>query len=157
MAARIARCARASARTPAPPRRAAAATGPDQIARSACPAAGSRGSPSLSALLAEFEHGQERLLRHLDPADLLHPLLALLLLLEQLALARDVAAVALGDHVLAVRLDRLAGDDPRPDRRLDRHVVLLARDLLAQLLGQGLAGFVGLGSVHEHRERVDRL
>ena len=35
----------------------------------------------------ELEHGQERLLRHLHPADLLHALLAGLLLLEQLALA----------------------------------------------------------------------
>src|SRR5205814_2398439 len=47
-------------------------------------------------LLAELEHGEERLLRHLDATHLLHPLLALLLLLEQLFLAGDVAAVALG-------------------------------------------------------------
>jgi hypothetical protein len=39
--------------------------------------------------------GDERLLRHLDPTDGLHPLLALLLLLQQLALARDVTAVTL--------------------------------------------------------------
>src|SRR6185437_12719637 len=63
-------------------------------------------------LLAQLEHGQEGLLGHLDPPDLLHPLLALLLLLEQLALAGDVAAVALGGDVLAVGLDRLAGHDP---------------------------------------------
>src|SRR3954453_8426846 len=59
------------------------------------------------AVGADLEHRQERLLGHLDPADLLHALLAFLLLLEQLALARDVAAVALGDHVLAHRLHRL--------------------------------------------------
>ena len=47
------------------------------------------------ALAVKREHRQERLLRHLDRADDLHALLALLLLLEQLALARDVAAVAL--------------------------------------------------------------
>src|SRR4051812_46874855 len=40
-----------------------------------------RGQPAL--LLADLEHGQERLLRHLDPAHLLHPLLAGLLLLEE--------------------------------------------------------------------------
>ncbi len=39
------------------------------------------------ALLALLEHRQERLLRDVDRADHLHPLLALLLLLEQLALA----------------------------------------------------------------------
>src|SRR5204862_7592556 len=79
---------------------------------------------------ADREHAQERLLRHLDPADLLHPLLAFLLLLEQLALARDVAAVALGDHVLAHGLDRLARDDLRADRGLDRDPDLLPRDPL---------------------------
>ena len=35
-------------------------------------------------------------------------------------LRRDVAAVALGGDVLAHRLDRFAGDDPRADRRLQR-------------------------------------
>ena len=45
----------------------------------------------------DLQHGQERLLRDLDRADLLHALLALFLLLEELALARDVAAVALGE------------------------------------------------------------
>src|SRR3712207_6875935 len=54
-------------------------------------------------------------------------LLALLLLFEQLALAADVAAVALGEHVLTLGLDRLAGNDLRADRRLDRHVEHLAR------------------------------
>ncbi len=64
--------------------------------------------------------GDERLLGDLDPADVLHLLLAFLLLLEQLALPRDVAAVALGQHVLALGLDRLAGDDLAADGRLDR-------------------------------------
>ena len=66
-------------------------------------------------VVAELQDGQERLLGHLDAPDLLHAPLALLLLLEQLALARDVAAVALGDDVLAEGLDRLAGDDVRAD------------------------------------------
>src|SRR4026208_1404524 len=61
------------------------------------------GSPLLLAV--EVEDGEERLLRHLDAADLLHPLLALLLLLEQLSLAGDVAAVALREHGLALRLE----------------------------------------------------
>ena len=64
---------------------------------------------------------------------------ALLLLLQQLALAGDVAAVALGEHVLAHRPHRLAGDDPAADRRLDRHLEQLARDQRAQLLHQGPA------------------
>src|SRR5262245_55748724 len=104
------RCARAPPRTPrrrcirtnrsAPLRR---RRGRRRIARRPC---ASR-APLLLAV-AEVEHGEERLLRDLDSADLLHAPLALLLLLEQLALAGDVAAVALRDHVLALRLHRLA-------------------------------------------------
>src|SRR5665213_2173108 len=111
------------------------------------------GRRSVSA--AELEHREEGLLRHLDAPDLLHPLLAFLLLLEQLALARDVAAVALRDHVLAEGLDRLARDHVRSDRRLDRHVVLLTGDLRPQPLGQHLAELIGLVAVHDHRERID--
>src|SRR3954465_11766997 len=115
--------------------------------------AGSRWSSPL--FVAQRQDGQERLLRPLDPPHLLHPPLARLLLLEQLALAGDVAAVALGDHVLAVGLDRLARDDVRADRGLDRHVVLLARDARPQLLGQSPPDRIGLLAMHDHRQRVD--
>src|SRR5215210_8356578 len=84
-------------------------------------------------LVLEAQRGDERLLRDLDAADLLHAPLARLLLLEQFALAGHVAAVALGDDVLAAGLDRLAGDDAPVDRGLDRDVEELARDELAQL------------------------
>lgn len=47
-----------------------------------------------------LEGGDERLLRDLDLAELAHALLALLLLVEELALAGDVAAVALGGDIL---------------------------------------------------------
>src|SRR5256885_402809 len=103
------------------------------------------------------EHGEECLRRPLDCADLLHPLLAFLLLLDQLALARDVAAVALRDHVLPPRLDRLARDDPRADRSLDRDVEHLPRDLLAQLLDELPAAVVRELAVDDQRERVDRI
>src|ERR687898_2441956 len=105
--------------------------------------------------LIQLQHGEERLLRHFDAPDLLHPLLAFLLLLEELPLARHVAPVALGDHVLPHRLHRLAGDYLRPDRGLDSHLELLARDLLAEALSEYAAGRIGLVAVHDHRERVD--
>src|SRR5262245_49327235 len=54
-------------------------------------------------LVVDAQHREEGLLRDVHGADPLHPLLAFLLLLEQLALARDVSAVALRDHVLAQR------------------------------------------------------
>src|SRR3989304_1089917 len=73
-------------------------------------------APSLRAL-SHFQHRQERLLRNLDPADPLHAPLPFLLFFEQLALAGDVAAVALGQDVLAQRLDRFARDDAAPNGR----------------------------------------
>src|SRR6188472_4459692 len=107
------------------------------------------GSPLLLAV--EVQDGEERLLRHLDAADLLHPLLALLLLLEQLPLARDVAAVALREHVLALRLHRLAGDHAGPDRGLDRDVEELPWDLLLQPLDQRAAAAVRGVAVDDKR------
>src|SRR5690349_960733 len=62
-------------------------------------------------LIARLEDGHERFLRNVNTADALHALFAFLLLFEQLALARDVAAVALGRHVLTHRLDRFPRDD----------------------------------------------
>src|SRR5579884_3896797 len=114
-------------------------------------------APSALPALPDVEYGEERLLRHLDRADLLHPLLPRLLLLEQLALARDVAAVALREHVLAPRLHRLARDHARPDRRLDRDVEHLARDLLAELLDEEPPAVVRGLARRDQRQRVDRL
>src|SRR6185436_1964642 len=71
--------------------------------------------PARSSTIPPLQDGEERLLRNLHRADLLHAFLALFLFVEQLALARDVAAVALGDHVLAQRLDVLARDDVAAD------------------------------------------
>ena len=53
------------------------------------------------------------------------------MLLEQLALARDVAAVALGSHVFAHGADVFARDDLIADACLDRDLKKLPRhDLL---------------------------
>src|SRR5713226_1547193 len=80
------------------------------------------------ALLVKLEHRHERLLWDLDRAHALQPTLALLLLLQELAFARDITAVALGQHVLAHRRYRLSCDHLSADRGLDRHLVQLARD-----------------------------
>src|ERR1700730_9067076 len=99
--------------------------------RSGCSRVAAFASPRAAALLivgSHLEHREECLLGDFDAADALHALLAFLLLFEQLALARDVAAVALREHVLAHRLDGLAGDDAAANRRLDRHLEHLARN-----------------------------
>src|SRR6266852_2515406 len=117
--------------------------------------AGASGRVSVSFIgRSALEDRQERLLRHLDLADLLHALLALLLLLEQLALARDVAAVALGGDILAHGLDSLARDHAAADGRLDGDFIELPRNDGAQLLGQALALLVGLVPVHDDGQGV---
>src|SRR4051794_41776697 len=97
--------------------------------------------------IAELEHREEGLLRHVDPTHGLHALLPLLLLLQQLALAADVAAVALRDHVLAERLDRLARDDVLAELRLDRNGVLLAVEGAARGPRHGASAGGGLVAV----------
>src|SRR5690242_12054567 len=77
---------------------------------------------------APLQHREEGLLRDLHRTDLLHAFLPFFLLLEELALARHVAAVALGEHVLAQRLDVLPRDDMSADRRLQGDVEHLARN-----------------------------
>src|SRR5260370_25208440 len=104
-----------------------------------------------------LEGGDKGRLRDLDVADLAHALLALLLLLEELLLAADVAAVALGQHVLAQRADGLARDHPAADRRLDGDLEKLARGQVLQALAQGPAAAFGGVLVDDHGERIDRL
>src|SRR3972149_2709203 len=74
-------------------------------------ATSTRSCSSIAALpgLVRAQQAQDPLRGDPPAADPLHARLALLLLLQQLALARDVPAVALGDDVLAHRPDRLAG------------------------------------------------
>src|SRR5262245_59155502 len=118
----------------------------------------SRLRPRLSpGSVLEPEGLDEGLLGDVDPPDGPHALLAFLLLLEQLALAGDVAPVELGRHVLAEGLHRLAGDHLAADRRLDRDVELLPGQELLQLLGHPPAVLEGLVAVDDHTEGVDLL
>src|SRR6266850_636449 len=87
----------------------------------ACPGHGNgRAAPRGRSF--HLEEGQEGLLGEVHPAHLLHPLLPFLLLLQELALARDVPAVALGQHVLAQGGHVLARHDLSSDGGLDRHL-----------------------------------
>src|SRR5258708_15131683 len=84
-------------------------------------------------------------------------LLAIFLPRQQRGFARYIAAVALGQHVLAQRADVLPGDDARADGRLDRHLELLPRDQLLELRGHGQTVLAGVVRVHDLAERVYRL
>src|SRR5512142_941168 len=107
--------------------------------------------------LVNLQHRQECLLRDLHGAHLLHALLSFFLFFKQLALARDVAAVALGEHVLAQRPDRFPRDHLGADRSLDDHLEQLARDHLLQLLGDLAPPVVRLVLVNDDAEGVDRF
>src|SRR4051794_5164791 len=94
-------------------------------------------------ILVHLERGNESLLWNLDLAELAHLLLAFLLLVEKLALARDVAAIAFGGHVLAQSGKRFARDDLAADCRLDRDLEHVARDELLELLAHHPAALFG--------------
>src|SRR5881628_704327 len=89
------------------------------------------------------EDREERFLRDPDGADLLHALFPLALLLEELPFPCDIAAVALGDHVLAQGRDRLPGDHVSADRRLDGDREHLARNQLFQFDADVASPLVG--------------
>src|SRR6187397_3367428 len=86
-----------------------------------------------------LQRGNESFLRDVDLAELPHLLLAFLLLLQKLALARDVAAVALGGDVLAQRADGFARDDLAADRGLDRDLEQVAGDEVLEALAHAAA------------------
>jgi hypothetical protein len=67
--------------------------------------------PKGGLLLPHPQRRNKRLLRDPHGPIFPHPRLALLLLVEELLLSRNVAAVAFGGDVLAQRRDGFAGDD----------------------------------------------
>src|SRR3974390_1261548 len=122
-----------------------------QVSRGACRKALER----FSAI--HLERGDEGFLRDVDLAELPHLLLAFLLLLQKLAFARDVAAVAFGGDVLAQRAHGFARNDLASDRGLDRNLEHVRRDQLLHLLDHGAAAAFRAGAVNQHRERIHRL
>ena len=83
-----------------------------------------------------------------------HFLLAFLLLLQQLLLSGDVAAVALGQHVLSHGLDGLPGDDLAADGCLDRDLKQLAGNVLLQLFADLPGPAVRLFPVNDEAQGV---
>jgi hypothetical protein len=79
------------------------------------------------------------------------------LLVQQLALARDIAAIAFGGHVLAQRADRFARDDASADGRLDGDLEHLPRNQILQALAQHTPAIIGLGAMHDDGQRVHRF
>jgi plasmid stabilization system protein ParE len=84
-----------------------------------------RATGRTSLRLQNFDEG---FLRDVDFADAFHPLFSFFLFLEQFAFAGDVAAVAFCGDFFSQRRNAFARDDFFADRRLDRHLIKLARD-----------------------------
>src|SRR6478609_9809647 len=98
---------------------------------------------SVSAI--HLQRGNERFLRDVDLAELPHLLLALLLLLQKFALARNVAAVAFRGDVFAQRADGFARDDLAADRSLDRDLEHVRRYQFLHFLDHRTAAALGAG------------
>src|SRR4030095_494336 len=107
--------------------------------------------------LIDLKYCQKSFLRDFHRAQLLHPLFPLFLLFQQLALPGDVAAVALGQDVLAERRDRLSGDDLVADRGLNDDLEQLPGDQFLELLGDLAPPLEGLIAMDDHTEGVHRV
>ena len=68
----------------------------------------------------------EGVLGYLDLADLLHFRFALLLFIEELVLARNIASIKLRGHIFSVWLDRRSRDDCAANDTLNRDLELVA-------------------------------
>ena len=105
-------------------------------------------------LVFDLEDGEERFLGDLDRADSLHALLALLLLLQEFSFARDIAAVAFSEHVLAARLHRRPSDDLVANRTLDGNLEELTGNDLLELIAEPARKAIGLVLVNDEAEGI---
>ena len=105
----------------------------------------------------ELQHSGKGFTGQGDAAELAHLLFALLLLFQQFLLAGDIAAVALGQHVLAHGLDGLAGDDLAADGGLHRDLKQGAGNVVPQFFADAATLGVGVVPEHDHGECVHRV
>ena len=92
-----------------------------------------------------------------DLADSLHAPLAFLLLFEEFAFARNIAAVTFGENVFAHGGNGFACDDAAANGGLDRNFKHLARNELAEARHEFAASFVGHITMSDHGERIHGL
>ena len=85
-------------------------------------------------LLVKFQDCEECLLRHFHVTDLLHALLALLLLLKQLTLSAHVTSITLRRNVLTNTLDSFTGNDLSTYGCLNGNIKLLTWNQFLELL-----------------------
>ena len=105
-------------------------------------------------IFIQFQHAHKGFLRNLHVSYLAHPLLTFLLLLQQLLLSGNIAAVALGEDVFAHRADGFSGDNLRSDSRLDRDFEELPRNLFFELLAHLSSALVGRSLEYDEGQRI---
>ena len=96
-------------------------------------------------------------MRNIDLADALHAALAFFLFFEEFAFARNVSAVALGEHVFADSGDGFARNDSAADGRLDGYFKHLARNQFPQARHQFAATLRREIAMDDQRKRVHRF
>src|SRR5882762_7619373 len=104
-----------------------------------------------------LQNGEEGFLRNVHLADALHAALAFFLFFEEFAFARNVAAVALGENVLADGGDGFARDHAAANRGLDRDFKHLPRNELSQARHQIAPALSRKLAMDDQRQRVDRF
>ena len=97
--------------------------------------------------LVEFQDCHECALRNFHRSDLTHPLLTLLLFLQELSLTADITTITLRGHILTDSLHGLTGNDLCSDSCLDSDVELLAWDEFLEVLTHLAAEIVAVISV----------
>src|SRR5678815_2148674 len=80
-----------------------------------------------------FQHLDKGFLWDIDRAEGFHPLLALLLFLEELSLSCDVTTVAFGGYVLAHGADGFTGNNLAADGGLNGNLILLSGNHFLEL------------------------
>src|SRR5699024_332838 len=96
-------------------------------------------------------------LRNFDGTHHLHTLFTFLLLLEQLALTRNVTAITLGKHVFPDRTNVLSGNNARTDSSLDGNLKLLPRNKFLELCSHFHAVTICMITVGDDRERINGI
>src|SRR5215813_63749 len=102
----------------------------------------------------DLQRRQKRFLRNLHLAQLFHALLAFLLPAQQLALARDVTAIAFGHDVLTEGPYDLARNDAATNGGLDDDLEHLSWDEVFEAVAELAAPVIGFIPMDDGREGI---
>ncbi|CSF95185.1 Uncharacterised protein [Shigella sonnei] len=102
-----------------------------------------------------MQNGEERFLRQLDVTDLLHAFLTFFLLLQQLFLTADIAAITFSQYVFTQLFHGGSRNNVRTNRCLNGDIKLLAWDQIFHLLHQLATAVLRIITVGDQRQRIN--